>query len=97
MSAWLSVPAALYVVNCIGRDRWSKHNQELLEKATYLLHRAFGTEYVLGEPPTMLEAIAGVVHNNDVAQRADFGEMAAARTNTARLHLYCQGKDLHNS
>ena len=93
MSAWLSVPAALYVINCIGRDRWSKHNQELLKKATYLLQRAFGTEYVLGEPPAMLEAI---VHDNVVAQCADFGQMAAARTNTACLHLFCQGKDLDN-
>lgn len=70
MSAWLSVPAALYVVNCIGRDRWSKHNQELLKKATYLLHRAFGTEYVLGEPPAMLDIIGETVRHNDVAQCA---------------------------
>ena len=74
MSALLSVPAALYVVNGIGREKWMLHNAKLLKKAASLLHTAFGTEHVLGgsilqpcipqtcEPPatisSILEAIA---------------------------------------
>ncbi len=49
MSALLSVPAALYIVNGIGREKWMLHNAKLLKKAAALLHKAFGTEHVLGK------------------------------------------------
>ncbi len=49
MSALLSVPAALYVVTSIGQEKWLLHNAKLLKKAATLLHKAFGTENVLGE------------------------------------------------
>lgn len=64
VSALLSVPAALYVVNGIGREKWMLHNAKLLKKAASLLHTAFGTEHVLGgltmQPcmPQMLAAAA---------------------------------------
>ena len=48
MSAWLSAPAALYVVSCSGREKWMQHNSTLLKEAADLLHKAFGTEHVLG-------------------------------------------------
>ncbi|CAK0779160.1 hypothetical protein CVIRNUC_004708 [Coccomyxa viridis] len=48
MSAWLSAPAALYVVSCIGREKWMQHNSALLKEAAGLLRTAFGTEHVLG-------------------------------------------------
>jgi hypothetical protein len=92
MSAWLSVPAALYVVNCIGRDRWSKHNQELLREATNLLHRAFGTECVLGELPAILE-IVGIAHQHDLAHFAIDCTKVWIRNIAAGIHL-CMEKDL---
>ena len=48
MSAWLSAPAALYVVSCIGREKWMQHNSTLLKEAAGLLCKAFGTEHALG-------------------------------------------------
>ena len=48
MSAWLSAPAALYVVSCIGREKWMQHNSALLKEAAGLLRKAFGTEHALG-------------------------------------------------
>lgn len=57
MSAWLSAPAALYIVNCVGREKWTVHNHKLLKEAASLLHRAFDTEHVLGEPPTLRNTI----------------------------------------
>ena len=47
MSAWLSAPAALYVVSCIGREKWMQHNSTLLKEAADLLRKAFGTEHAL--------------------------------------------------
>ena len=53
MSAWLAVPAALYIVKCIGREKWMLHNAKLLKKGAALLHQAFGTEHVLGQSDVM--------------------------------------------
>ena len=84
MSAWLSVPAALYIVEGIGRQKWMLHNARLLKKAAALLHKAFGTEHVLGEShmqPCMLQTLSHGCgpHQSPCSGLADDAERCTSR------------------
>ncbi len=86
MSALLSVPAALYVVNGIGREKWLLHNAKLLKEAAALLHKAFGSENVLGESPLAPEA-RNSAHLDPTSQGHS---LAKGWQRCRRMHLYKQ-------